>query len=60
MTTSVGEGVTAKAAPPAAPIIYVCITCRPVGEPAAPSYAATNSITPILSENRLSHFRIMR
>ena len=58
MTTSVGEGVTAKAAPPAAPIIYVCITCRPVGEPAAPSYAATNSINPF--EKPAFTFRIMR
>jgi predicted metal-binding protein len=32
MTTPLAESDTAKAAP-AAPIIYVCITCRPVGEP---------------------------
>ena len=33
MTTSAGETVTTKAALPAAPVIYVCVTCRPVGEP---------------------------
>ncbi len=33
MTTSAGEALTAKAALPAAPVIYVCVTCRPVGEP---------------------------
>ena len=28
--------VTASAAPPGAPIIYVCVTCRPAGEPDSP------------------------
>jgi len=32
MTTSADEAATAKAALPA-PVIYVCVTCRPVGEP---------------------------
>ena len=32
MTTSADEAVTATAALPA-PVIYVCVTCRPVGEP---------------------------
>jgi len=46
MTTALGDAVTAKTAAPAAPVIYVRVICRPVGEPTAPSYAATNSITP--------------
>ncbi len=35
MTTSADEAVTAKAAL-TAPVIYVCITCRPVGQPDSP------------------------
>ena len=33
MALSSGETDSAKVAPPAAPTIYVCVTCRPVGEP---------------------------
>ena len=33
MTTPSGTAVTNSAALPDGPIIYVCITCRPVGEP---------------------------
>jgi predicted metal-binding protein len=36
MTLSPSEPVATKAASPDAPIIYVCITCRPVGEPDSP------------------------
>jgi predicted metal-binding protein len=36
MATSAEEADATTAALPAAPIIYVCITCRPVGEPDSP------------------------
>jgi predicted metal-binding protein len=36
MTTTRENPATTKAEPPAAPVIYVCITCRPAGEPDSP------------------------
>ena len=36
MTMSANEPVAKKAALGAAPTIYVCVTCRPVGEPNSP------------------------
>ncbi len=36
MTASASETVETKAVPSAAPVVYVCVTCRPVGEPDSP------------------------
>jgi len=36
MATPADETLATKAAPSAAPIVYVCVTCRPVGEPDSP------------------------
>ena len=36
MTISSDEALKTKAAHSAAPIVYVCVTCRPVGEPNSP------------------------
>ena len=36
MTISSNETLKTKAAQSAAPIVYVCVTCRPVGEPDSP------------------------
>ena len=36
MTISSNETLETKAAQSAAPIVYVCVTCRPVGEPDSP------------------------
>ncbi len=36
MTISSNETLGTKAAQSAAPIVYVCVTCRPVGEPDSP------------------------
>jgi predicted metal-binding protein len=36
MTISSDEALKAMAARSAAPIVYVCVTCRPVGEPNSP------------------------
>ena len=36
MTMSANEPVAEKTASGSAPIIYVCVTCRPVGEPNSP------------------------
>jgi predicted metal-binding protein len=36
MATSAEETLATKAASSAAPIVYVCVTCRPVGEPDSP------------------------
>ena len=36
MATSAEETLATKAASAAAPIVYVCVTCRPVGEPDSP------------------------
>jgi predicted metal-binding protein len=36
MTTAPDKIYQTNAAPPAAPIVYVCVTCRPVGQPDSP------------------------
>jgi predicted metal-binding protein len=36
MTISADETLKTKVAQSAAPIVYVCVTCRPVGEPNSP------------------------
>jgi predicted metal-binding protein len=36
MATTTDETLAIKAAPSATPIVYVCVTCRPVGEPDSP------------------------
>jgi predicted metal-binding protein len=36
MTISADEALKTKAARSAAPTVYVCVTCRPVGEPDSP------------------------